>query len=162
MKLNEVTACRLLLVNTVKPWLLQLSKFLFRWKSEFIISSCMRGLSQMQIRMPHISTCISMFLHVSVCQWHRVAFCVSRQHRLCRWRPGRIFMLYSWKADVFIHCLWNNVYNRWFTSNFPWVWHRTTSTANGCKSSPRKIFHRNSSGECQLKFSGERIEEHNC
>ena len=30
----------------------------------------------------------------------------------------RIAMYYSWKADAFIH-LWNNVYNRWITSNFP-------------------------------------------
>ena len=115
MKLNEVTACWFLLVNKVKPWLLQLSNFLFAWRtnfssqSEFIISSHMRGLSQMQMRMPHISTCISMFLHdcisyiysvhVSQCmlggQWHHVAFCISRQHRLCCWRPGCIFMLYS-------------------------------------------------------------------
>ena len=28
------------------------------------------------------------------------------------------FMFYSWKADVFvIHCLWNNVYDWWITSN---------------------------------------------
>ena len=49
---------------------------------------------------------------------------------------------------VFIH-LWNNVYNRWITSNFPFRWHRTTNTASGWKSS---IFNRNSSGECRLKF----------
>ena len=65
----------------------------------------------------------------------------------------RIFMYYSWKAHVFIH-LWNNVYNRWITSNFPFRWHRTTSTTSGWKSS---IFNRNSSGERRLKFvaSGE-------
>ena len=89
------------------------------------------------------------------------AFCVSRQHRLClRW-PRRIFMYYSWKAVVFTHLLWNNVYHRWITNNFPSKWHRTASTASACKSSPRKIFHWNSSGERRLKFIGERIEEDN-
>ena len=53
-------------------------------------------------------------------------------------------MYYSWKAH-----LWNNVYNRWITSNFPFRWHRTTSTTSGWSSS---IFHRNSSGERWLKF----------
>ena len=63
------------------------------------------------------------------------------------------FMYYSWKADAFIH-LWNNVYNGWITSNFPFKWHRTTSITSGWKSS---IFNRNSSGERRLKFieSGE-------
>ena len=37
-----------------------------------------------------------------------------------------------------------NVYNRWITINFPCKWH--TSTTSGSKSSPRKIFHRNSPG----------------
>ena len=64
----------------------------------------------------------------------------------------RIFMYYSWKAHVFIH-LWNNVYNRWITSNFPFRWHRTTSTTSGWKSS---IFNRNSSGERRLKFIASR------
>ena len=60
---------------------------------------------------------------------------------------------YSWKAHVFIHP-WNNVYNRWITSNLPSRWHRTTSTTSGWKSS---IFNRNSSRERRLKFiaSGE-------
>ena len=40
-------------------------------------------------------------------------------------------------------------------------WHRTARTASASKSSPRKIFHWNSSGERQLKFIGERIEEDN-
>ena len=64
-----------------------------------------------------------------------------------------IFMYYSWKAHVFIH-LWNNVYNRWITSSFPFRWHRTTSTTSGWKSS---IFNRNSLGKRRLKFitSGE-------
>ena len=54
--------------------------------------------------------------HVVLCQG---AFCVSRQHRLCcRW-PGHTFMFYSWKADVFIHRLWNNVYDQWIMSNLP-------------------------------------------
>ena len=46
--------------------------------------------------------------------------------------------------DVFIHRLWIKVYHRWITNNFPCKWH--TSTTSGSKSSPRKIFHRNSSG----------------
>ena len=60
---------------------------------------------------------------------------------------------YSWKAHVFIHP-WNNVYNRWITSNLPFRWHRATITTSGWKSS---IFNRNSSGERRLKFiaSGE-------
>ena len=49
---------------------------------------------------------------------------------------------------MFIH-LWNNVYNRWITSNFPFRWHRTTNTTSGWKSS---IFNRNYSGERRLKF----------
>ena len=48
---------------------------------------------------------------------------------------------------MLIHRLWNNVYHRWITNNFPCKWHRTASTASGCKSSPRKIFHWNSSGD---------------
>ena len=70
---------------------------------------------------------------------HR-AFCVSRQHRLCRWWPRRICMYSSWKAAVFIHRLWKNVYYRWITNNFPCKWH--TSTTSGSKSSARKIFYR--------------------
>ena len=90
---------------------------------------------------------------LGVRQWRHVvlrrrAFCVSRQHRLCSWWLGH-FMYYSWKAHVFIH-LWNNVYNRWITSNFPFRWHRTASTTSGLKSS---IFNRNSSGERRLKFT---------
>ena len=88
-------------------------------------------------------------------------FCVSRLQRLCRRWPGRIFMFYSWKADVFSHRPWNNVYDRWITSNFSCKWHRTVRTASGCKSSPRKIFHWNFSVERRLKFIGERIEEDN-
>ena len=63
-------------------------------------------------------------------QWRHRAFCVSRQHRLCRLWPS--------------HRLWIKVYRRWITNNFPCKWH--TSTTSGSKSSPRKIFHRNSSG----------------
>ena len=70
-------------------------------------------------------------------------------------------MYYSWEAVVFIHRLWNNVYNRWITNNLPSKWHITTSTASAWKSSPRKIFHWHSSGERRLKFIGERIEEDN-
>ena len=44
---------------------------------------------------------------------------------------------------------------------FPCKWHRTGSTTSGWKSSPRKIFHQNSSGERWLKFIGKRIEEDN-
>ena len=69
----------------------------------------------------------------------------------------RIFMYYSWKAHVFIH-LWNNVYNRWITSNFPFRWHRTTSTISDWKSS---IFNRNSSGERRLKFIASREDDDN-
>ena len=60
-----------------------------------------------------------------------------------------------------VHCnsLLVVVYHRWITNNFPCKWHRTASTASGCKSSPRKIFHSNSSRERWLKFIGERIEE---
>ena len=61
-------------------------------------------------------------------QWRHRAFCVSRQHRLRRRWPS----------------LWIKVYRRWITNNFPCKWH--TSTTSGSKSSPRKIFHRNSSG----------------
>ena len=39
---------------------------------------------------------------------------------------------------------WNRVYHRWIMNNFPCKWH--TSTTSGSKSSPRKVFHRNSSG----------------
>ena len=53
---------------------------------------------------------------------------------------------------------WNNVYNRRITSNFPFRWHRTTSTTRGWKS---PIFNRNPSGERQLKFfaSGEDVDD---
>ena len=84
---------------------------------------------------------------LGVRQWRHGAFCISRQHRLCRRWPRRIFMYYSWKAVVLIHRLWNSVYHRWITNNFPSKWHRTASTASNCKSSPRKIFHWNSSGK---------------
>ena len=81
---------------------------------------------------------------LGVCQWRHRAVCVSRQHRLCRrWLRG-IFMYYWWKAVVFIHRLWNNVYYRWLTNNFPCKWH--TSTKSGSKSSSTKIFHGNSRG----------------
>ena len=66
------------------------------------------------------------------------AFFVSRQNRLCR--------------RVFFNRLWNNVYDRWITSNFPCKWHGKASTTSGWKSSPAKIFHWNSSGERRLKF----------
>ena len=35
---------------------------------------------------------------------------------------------YSWKADVFIHRVLNNVYSRWIAINFPDNWKRTAST----------------------------------
>ena len=75
-----------------------------------------------------------------------------RQSRLCHRWPSRTFMLYSWRADLFFNRLWNNVYNRWIKSNFPCKWHRTASKTSGWKSSPARIFHRNSSGERRLKF----------
>ena len=62
-------------------------------------------------------------------------------------------MYYSWKAH-----LWNNVYNRWITSNFPFRWHGTTSTTSGWRSS---IFNRNSSGERRLKFIASREDDDN-
>ena len=101
---------------------------------------------------------------LGVRQWRHVAFrhgafCVSRQPRLCRRWPGRIFMYYSWKAVLVIHRLWNNVYHRLITNNFPCKWHRTACTSSACKSSLRKILHWNSSGEPRLKFISERIEE---
>ena len=74
--------------------------------------------------------------------WHHGVFLVFRQHRLLPAADEQ----YSWRVDVFIHRLWNNVYDRWITSNSPCNWHRTASTTSGCKSSPRTIFHRNSSG----------------
>ena len=83
---------------------------------------------------------------LGVRQWRSVAlrhevFSVSRQHRL-----GHIFMFYPWQADVLIHRLWNNVYDRWITSNLPYKWRWIASTTSGCNSSLRRIFHRNSSG----------------
>jgi len=65
------------------------------------------GPSQMQNSMRHKSLYEYM---LGVRQWRYVtlrhgAFCVSRQHRLCRWWPAH-FMYYSWKAHVIIH-LWN-------------------------------------------------------
>ena len=48
-------------------------------------------------------------------------------------------MLYSWRAGVFIHLLWNNAYDRWITSNFPCKWHRRASTTSGCTSSPVRM-----------------------
>ena len=85
------------------------------------------------------------------------AIFVSRQYTLCRRWPRCTFMLYSWRANVFNHRLWNNVYDRRITSNFPCKWHRTASATSGWKSSPAKIFHWNFSGERRLKFilSGE-------
>ena len=71
------------------------------------------------------------------------------------------FMLNSWRArrnaDMCIHRLWNNVYDRWVTSNFPCKWHRTASSTSGWKSSPARILHLNSFGQRRLKFiaSGE-------
>lgn len=70
-----------------------------------------------------------------------VAQCVSKQH--C------IELCHRWLGAL--SCLWNNVYGRWITINFPCKWHRKASTAtldspNGWKSSQWKISHRNSSG----------------
>ena len=44
---------------------------------------------------------------------------------------------------------------------FPMQMTQNCKHSSGCKSSPRKIVHRNSSGERRLKFIGERIEEDN-
>ena len=46
-------------------------------------------------------------------------------------------MFYSWKADVFIHRLWNSVYDRWITSNFPYKWH--TTAAQHVAAIPRRV-----------------------
>ena len=46
-------------------------------------------------------------------------------------------MFYSWKADVFIHRLWNSVYDRWITSNFPYKWH--TTAAQQVAAVPRRV-----------------------
>ena len=46
-------------------------------------------------------------------------------------------MFYSWKADVFIHRLWNSVYDRWITSNFPYKWH--TTAAQQVAAIPRRV-----------------------
>ena len=47
------------------------------------------------------------------------------------------FHVYSWKADVFIHRLWNSVYDRWITSNFPYKWH--TTAAQQVAAIPRRV-----------------------
>ena len=72
-----------------------------------------------------------------------------------------LFILFHIIHVVSIHRLWNNVYHPWIKNNFPSKWHRTASTASACKSSPRKIFHWNSSRERRVKFIGEGIEEDN-
>ena len=46
-------------------------------------------------------------------------------------------MFYSWKTDVFIHRLWNSVYDRWITSNFPFKWH--TAAAQQVAAVPRRV-----------------------
>ena len=46
-------------------------------------------------------------------------------------------MFYSWKADVVIHRLWNSVYDRWITSNFPYKWH--TTAAQQVAAVPRRV-----------------------
>ena len=46
-------------------------------------------------------------------------------------------MFYSWKADVFIHRLWNSAYDRWITSNFPYKWH--TAAAQQVAAIPRQV-----------------------
>ena len=106
------------------------------------------GPSQMQNSMHHKSLYEYM---LGVRQWRHVtlrhgAFCVSRQHRLCRWWPAH-FMYYSWKAHVIIH-LWNISLQSVNHEQFPFRWHRTTSTTSGWKSS---IFNRDSFGERRLK-----------
>ena len=47
------------------------------------------------------------------------------------------FINYSWKADVFIYRLWNSVYDRWITSNFPYKWH--TTAAQQVAAIPRRV-----------------------
>ena len=65
---------------------------------------------------------------LGVSQWRHGAFCVSWQHRVRRRLPRP----------------WNRVYHRWITDNFPC--NRHINTTSGSKSSPGKIFYRNSSG----------------
>ena len=89
------------------------------------------------------------------------AFCVSRQHRLCRPWPRHTFFVLFMKGWYVYSSSVNNIYDLWITSNFPYKWHRRASTTSGCNSSPAKIFHQNSSGERRLTFIGKRIEEDN-
>ena len=78
-----------------------------------------------------------------------------------RYPPALVVYVCKQKRYVYVS-MWNNVYHRWITNNFPCKWHRTASTASSCKSSPRKIFHWNSSAERRWKFISERIEEDDC
>ena len=59
--------------------------------------------------------------------------------------------------DVFIHRLWIKVFHRWITNNFPCKWH--TCTTSDSKSSPRKIFHRNSSEQRRRRRKQETVEQ---
>ena len=114
-------------------------------RSDFIISSrakcarsllTARGLSQLQNSMRHKYIFSWTYAwYPSMTSWSR-AFRVSRQHRLL---PP-----FTKAHFVFIHRLWNKVYHRWITNNFPCKWLK--STTSGSKSSPRTIFHRNSPG----------------
>ena len=86
-----------------------------------------RSIHEPRVVLANYKTGCSIFLSMNISlgdrQWRHVAlchgaFCVSRQHRLCRRWPGRTFTLYSFRADVFIRRLWNNIYDQWITSNF--------------------------------------------
>ena len=115
-----------------------------------VLVSCKIGCPIFLFFFEYIAWCLPMTL----CSVASRNICVSRpNHRICRRWPWSNFMLYSWRANVFIHRLWNSVYDLWITSNFPRKWHALNSKHNKCwKSSLAKIFHRNSSGERRLKF----------
>ena len=53
-------------------------------------------------------------------------------------------IMFSWRADLFIHCLPKNVYYRWITSDYSCNWNRTANTTTqgskrGWKSSQGKF-----------------------
>ena len=141
-----------ILKRQLLPW----SHFLARPNTRSVESltrsqSKVRLLCRLAAKFDGPSFFFSLNISLGIRQWRHVALrheasCVSRQHGLCR----RFHI--SWRADVFMHRLWNNVYDRWITSNLTCKWHRTASTTSGWKSSPAKIFHCKSSGERRLKF----------
>ena len=81
---------------------------------------------------------------------------IAQRRRNSSWQYSYIIlwctiMFCSWKADVFIHRLSNNVYYRWIAIGFSDNWKRTASTRQRSieqvAGNPRcmgKIYHRNS------------------